>query len=594
MAKGKKTKGKKKKVVEDDPNALTEVDKTFYELTIADLNRKLARLRSLTQELEEKNEELEQQGQKNDEDKSDIITYLKRMIQEKTNEINELEERIVGLQETRQTETEQFETKIVELEQEYKQMHEQLTSENKLLDGKLNSLEEFRSQRDELMKKFEDQEKKMEVQEKRHNREMYEIERKFIISKDKLKKDMEARLMQLSTEFHDASELRIAATTHRVIRENIAVNNEFDNMLQMHQKLFRDYSNLKNKSETLRQEAVLHDVEKKKALSKVLVQKTLIEKITEKNGYLRQDLARYKRYETEIREARKITNTEQQNITNLQHKVRILEQNVHKMKCDNCALETDVLYLKAENERLDDILMEGVSCIKEALTIKSESDSSIKSSKRENLLITLFSLLSKGHERRVKKPSLETVTSAEGTYALGDLGFVPKPTDPRPIAKTRRDITSQTGESFEEFLNFGDVSQYYVKKTYADCDDSELEFPLEVKVHMEVAEEISDEKKESVLFFDENEAPEEDEEEESGEYDPFAEVKSENSNASAEIDTIVQKSGDAIADQDNYDKASESLAQTKSENEIEEPSASKSQDPEDRNDEHHEEPPLES
>ncbi|ERL95330.1 hypothetical protein D910_12596, partial [Dendroctonus ponderosae] len=505
---GKKTKGKKKKVVEDDPNALTEVDKTFYELTIADLNRKLARLRSLTQELEEKNEELEQQGQKNDEDKSDIITYLKRMIQEKTNEINELEERIVGLQETRQTETEQFETKIVELEQEYKQMHEQLTSENKLLDGKLNSLEEFRSQRDELMKKFEDQEKKMEVQEKRHNREMYEIERKFIISKDKLKKDMEARLMQLSTEFHDASELRIAATTHRVIRENIAVNNEFDNMLQMHQKLFRDYSNLKNKSETLRQEAVLHDVEKKKALSKVLVQKTLIEKITEKNGYLRQDLARYKRYETEIREARKITNTEQQNITNLQHKVRILEQNVHKMKCDNCALETDVLYLKAENERLDDILMEGVSCIKEALTIKSESDSSIKSSKRENLLITLFSLLSKGHERRVKKPSLETVTSAEGTYALGDLGFVPKPTDPRPIAKTRRDITSQTGESFEEFLNFGDVSQYYVKKTYADCDDKE----------------ISDEKKESVLFFDENEAPEEDEEEESGEYDPFAEA----------------------------------------------------------------------
>lgn len=441
------------------------------------------------------------------------------------------------------------------------------------------------------MKKFEDQEKKMEVQEKRHNREMYEIERKFIISKDKLKKDMEARLLQLSTEFHDASELRIAATTHRVIRENIAVNNEFDNMLQMHQKLFRDYSSLKNKSETLRQEAELHAVEKRKALSKALVQKKLIEKITDKNEYLRQDLVRYRRYETEIREARKVANNEQQNITNLQHKVRVLEQNLHKIKCDNCALETDVLYLKAENERLDDILMEGVSCIKEALTIKSESDSSIKSSKRENLLITLFSLLSKGHERKVKKPSLETVTSAEATYALGDLGFVPKPIHPRPIAKTRRDITSQTGESFEEFLTFGAVSPYYVKQNYADCDDSVLELPLDVEVQLEASEEIPDEKKESVLFFDENEAPEEEGEDESAEFDPFADVQSEHSVVSAERDTSVHKSEDKIADQ-HVDKPDETHSEL--ENETEGQSASKSEEPEKLNDAHQEDPSAEN
>lgn len=381
--------------------------------------------------------------------------------------------------------------------------------------GKLNSLEEFRAQRDDLMRRFEDQEQAMATQEKKHKREIYEIERKFIISKDQLKKDMEARLLQLSSDFHDATEVRIAATTHRVIRENIAVNNELDRLLESQHRLHNENCTIKKRDTTLKQQAELHETEKKKALAKVKLQLNIIKRLTRDYNFLNDQLAKYKNYELEVykikNEMRALTSTIQQ----LEYQKKILEQNVHHVRCDRASIQTDFLYVRDENERLNEILMEAVSFIKEALTVRSESDHSLKATKRENLLNSLFTLLSKAKDQKIRRPSTETIDTFDATYARGDLGFVPKPVELRSFIPTTRNMESQTAESFEEYLKFGLISS--PKLIYTESGSSE-----EIQDVEEEEEVVVEEERDSILFFDESEIIEE-ESDQSKDFDIFLE-----------------------------------------------------------------------
>lgn len=479
MAKGKKGKKGKKEKKEVDPNQLTEVDKTFYELQITDLNRKLARLRSLTKELEEKNEELVEQNKKLDEDHGDIIMFLKRTLQEKADEMIELQERLKATQEMRQEETQKFLEKIEDMEIEYRQMHEQLTSEIKLLAGKLNSLEEFRVQRDELMRKFDAQAKAMQEQEIRHKRELYEIERKFIIGKDKLKKEMEARLLQLSTEFQDATEIRIAATTHRVIRENIAINNELELMLQSHHGLVEQNDQLRNRDRELRLNSELRESETKKAQYKNFIQYKLIHKLTDEYEQIKQQLETHQNTEKEVYRVSKELTKSKQTIEKRDYTIRLLEQNLHHSRCERTTLQTELLYLRDEYSRLSDILFQAVTSIQDALDMKLDMSSGggegideVEAlNARENLLSTLLTIMSRATEQRPRKPSLESIDSMTATYKRGDLGFVPKPVELRTKIPCKRTIASQVDESFEEYLKM------YQEKP-EETDDKDIQMAL--------------------------------------------------------------------------------------------------------------------
>lgn len=73
--KEKKVKKPKKAEEEEQDNELTAVDKQFFELAIADLNKKLSRLRTHNAKIEEKNEELDARMKQMEEDRQDVTAW---------------------------------------------------------------------------------------------------------------------------------------------------------------------------------------------------------------------------------------------------------------------------------------------------------------------------------------------------------------------------------------------------------------------------------------------------------------------------------------------------------------------------------------
>ncbi|KAK5649648.1 hypothetical protein RI129_000677 [Pyrocoelia pectoralis] len=436
-------------------SAATEVDKAFYELKIGDLNRRLARIRALNEELENKNEELETRYKTLNEDRDDVISYLKRIMNDKVDENKELHKRILQLEEAHVQDDLHCKTIIKETKDEYKLLHEQLTSEIKMLNGKLNALDEFRQQKEELMKKFIEQEQILIEQEIRHKREMYDSERKFVIGKDRQKRDMEARLVQLSSDFQNVTEIRIAATTNRVIRENIAINTELNTMLNTHQRLYDENKKLKENNTILKLEAELHNKEKKKAISKSSTQSKLITKITYEYENLKEKLNKYKNMEALSIKLRTELESLLNGKKNLQRHIRLLEQNLHASRCQRGALQTELDYCKDELRRLTSILYESLMSIKVDLMKKPKPTPTkkiVKAPNRETLINNLITLLSKANEEKPLHASLESVESVSVLYSQGDLGLVPRPVMLRSKLPTRRNKEVLMGPSFEEFL----------------------------------------------------------------------------------------------------------------------------------------------
>ncbi|GLG99288.1 Uncharacterized protein GBIM_05775 [Gryllus bimaculatus] len=390
----KKGKGKKGKKGKKEPTeGITEVERELFTIQIADLTAKVERLKARCLELEASNVEFEENIKHLDEDRGDVITYLRTQADQKQDEIEELEERVEGLIRARENDVSMYKEIIRQSEHDFKIMHEQLTSEIKLLTGKLNSLEDFRLQRDDLVKKFKLQEEQMGVQDEKHKQIIYEVEKKFIIAKDKLKKEMEGKLLQLSSNFSDATEIRIAATTHHAIRENIAINNELDRIIATHNKLMAENEKIKNYDKELRQKFELVEEEKRILLRKNSVLLKLLNRLAREHQDMEVFLGELER-EAQVSELCQLKLEEAERaLKQAQLETRFETQKVHGALYEQQELKMLADEAKLRGDKLNAVVEQCVSAIQEVITVTEGQDETSMLQARETLLSRLLTLM---------------------------------------------------------------------------------------------------------------------------------------------------------------------------------------------------------
>lgn len=463
---GKKSSGKKKSAKETSSktgvnieDVFNEVSKEFYLMQIRDLEQKIARYQDKCDKLELLNKEIQENFDQQAADKKSIVSFLKNEGNKKSNEIMDLQEQVKSLEEKRNEEQKEYEMELAKLKTQMSQMNDKLTSENMVLNGKLKSLEDFKAQREKLMQRDADKEERLRSQEKEHKEQIYQLERKAVVDKDRLKKEMILRVNTVAAEFRKVSNKQMADTTKRAISENVMINSQLAKMSDKTMELISENDEMKATDKAQRQNIEIMEDNEKELMKKNAMHKKLIMMLTEKSREQEACLEEFVEREVKIKQ---------------------LEEDHHEMSCHFQELQLSEQTTRGERDSLSNrcelfdrertdliedkqylisILSDASYVIKQALQHNDTGDAAATEMRNTNLLQKVVEILNlaaemgvgidpedlalarNSHKKKKKQVYLGPIQgkretmyeglngrkAPEAHYNLGDLGLVPSP-----------------------------------------------------------------------------------------------------------------------------------------------------------------------
>ncbi|VDI83782.1 cilia- and flagella-associated protein 157-like isoform X2 [Mytilus edulis] len=463
---------------------LNELSKEYYLIQIRDLENRLVRYQKKCDELEVQKGAFESQKDYEIKNKEQIILWLEGKLNRSEDECNDLKDQLIGLEQTLESEKERLNAQIHQLRTEYQEKNDKLSAELTLTTGKLNALEEFRVQQDELNKKFAELEAKLNQKDLDHDKEIYDLERKAVIEKDRLKKEMVNRVNNVAAEFRKVSNKQMAETTKRTIRENVSIQAQLQKMSDKTMELIKENDEQKAVAKKYKQQIEMLETNEKELIKKNHSNQKLIRMLTEKCfnqenliGELESVQTQNQHLSAELDLTSQQVESQRDEIQEMAKENELLEEDVKKVKDDHLTEQKNKF-------KLEKLINDVATALKIALRKTSpdeepEGDGELNEiERRDNMLENLLILLNSaaaigvgpqlgelGKQYKIRQRSASKMPGSEGGikrgqlpmspvalhpggtlphYQLGDLGLIPRPKQHIPTSFEQMRVLSAT------------------------------------------------------------------------------------------------------------------------------------------------------
>lgn len=464
--------------------SLNELSKEYYLIQIRDLENRLVRYQKKCDELEVLRGAFESQKKYEIKNKEDIIAWLEGKLNRSEDESNDLKDQLIGLEQTLESEKERLNGQLQQLKTEYQEKNDKLSAELTLTTGKLNALEEFRVQQDELNKKFAELEATLKQKDVDHDKEIYDLERKAVIEKDRLKKEMVNRVNNVAAEFRKVSNKQMAETTKRTIRENVSIQAQLQKMSDKTMELIKENDEQKAHAKKQKQQIEMLETNEKELIKKNHSNQKLIRMLTEKCfnqenliGELESIQTQYIDVKAELDLTAQQVESQREEIQDFAKENELLEEDIKKVR-EECAAE------KKNRLKLEKLINDVAMSLRIALRKTSpdeepEGDGIMNEiERRDNMLENLLILLNSaaaigvgpqlgdlGKQYKIRQRSASKMPGTEGGikkgqlpmspvalhpggtlphYQLGDLGLIPRPKQHIPTSFEQMRVLSAT------------------------------------------------------------------------------------------------------------------------------------------------------